>query len=276
LREKNYLNPVLYDHFRGATFVPLLTPLNKLSFMKAQGTIVALCAFLIFNSTFSSCKKDNDKKASCKLIKVTQNSGGEIAVINITYNDAGKISTVSTTTPQENTSKVFTYNGNTINVVTTNASASRRDSLTLNANGRPANIRMFSDNTGANWINQAYEYNGNELVKMQETSNSSSTPVTTTATYNNGNLVSLASGSTVSVLEYYTDKNTRQGDYLELIAQINYGVIVYPQKNLLKSISNAGGMTNFVYDFDSDGKIINVVVSSGSNSTILNYQYQCN
>jgi hypothetical protein len=35
-------------------------------------------------------------------------------------------------------------------------------------------------------------------------------------------------------------------------------------------------MTNFVYDFDSDGKIINVVVSSGSNSTILNYQYQCN
>lgn len=244
--------------------------------MKAQGTIAALCALLILASTFNSCKKDNDKKASCKLVKVTQNSAGNIAVVTISYNTEGKISAVTNASSMENNSKVFTYSGNTINVVTTSASGSRRDSITIDASGRPVNIRIFYDNSGTSWTNNRYEYNGKDLARVLETTSSTSTTDTTKATYSSGNMVTLGSGTSVIVLDYHTDKNTRQGDYLGLVSMINYGVITHPHKNLLKSISNGSGLTNFAYDIDADGKIINAVVTTGSNSTILNYEYQCN
>lgn len=244
--------------------------------MKAQATIVALSAFLIFNSTFSSCKKENDKQASCKLVKVTQKNGNNTAVINITYNNEEKIATIGTASPLGNSSKLFTYTGNNINIVTTTSSGSRRDSVTLNANGRPSNIRSFGDMSGMSWTNQAFEYNGTQLVKVLHSDNSSSTPSTSVATYNNGNMVSLVTGALVSVLEYYTDKNNQVGDYLEFAHTMTYGVSIYPNKNLVKSIGSGNEQTQFVYDFDADGKITKAIISAGNNSTVLTYEYQCN
>jgi hypothetical protein len=245
--------------------------------MKTQGTIAVFCALLILCSTFSSCKKDNDKKAACKIVTVTQTSSGSTGIINITYNNDGKISTVNTSSSSGTSSKVFTYSGNTINIVSTNGPSTSRDSVTLNANGRASNIRSFNDMTGTTWSNQSFEYNGNELLKVHQTDNTSSTPETTVATYTNGNLVTLTSPSSTTTIEYFTDKNTQPGDYLELAYLINYGVGLFPHKNLLKTIDGGGGsVTNFNYEFDADGKITKVTATGGGSITTLTYQYTCN
>lgn len=244
--------------------------------MKTQGTIAVVFAALTL-SIFSACKKDNDKKASCKLVTVTQNSGGTISVINITYNNDGKISTLNTSSSNSSTNKVFTYSGNTINIITTSGSSTSRDSVTLNSSGRASNIRSFRDMTGTDWTNQSFEYNGNDLLKIHETSEDDNTPSTSVATYISGNMVSLATTSSTSTLEYFTDKKIQQGDYLELATVIQYGVGIYPHKNLLKTIDGGGGnFNNFNYEFDADGKISKLVVTGGGSTVTLTYQYQCN
>jgi hypothetical protein len=244
--------------------------------MKAQGTIAALCAFLILSLTFGSCKKDkHDKKATCKLVKVTQKSATGMAVITMAYNNDGKIAAIGVNSPLGNTTRTFTYTGNTINIVNTGNSGSRKDSVTLNANGRPTNIRSYQDTAGISWINQSFEYNGNQLAKVHQTDNSSTSTHTSVATYNNGNIVSLVTGPSISLMEYYTDRNIQAGDYLEFAFTLTYGVPIYPNKNLVKSIGSGSNLTTFIYDFDADGKITKVLLSSGNNVTELNYEYEC-
>ncbi len=243
--------------------------------MKTQGTIFLFCAAVLL---VSACKKDgDDKKAACRIVTVSQSSSGTPNVINITYNNDGKISTLSTSSGSSSTSKVYTYSGNTIIINATSGSFSSRDSVTLNAQGRASNIRQFSDLTGNNWTNYRFEYNGNDLLKYHQTSDGDATEETTTATYSNGNMVGLQSSSSNTTLEYFTDKKVQPGDYLELAMLIQYGVSVYPHKNLLKTIdSGTGSITNFNYEFDAEGNITKVIATAGSSTTTLTYQYQCN
>jgi len=242
--------------------------------MKRQGTIFVCCAAIML---ISSCKKNTDKKASCRIVTVSQITSGSATTINITYNNDGKISTLNTSSSSGNTDKVFTYSGNTIIINTTNGSSSSRDSVTVDGSGKPLNIRQFSDLTGTSWTNYSFEYNGADLLKFHQTSSSSATPITNVATSSNGNMVGLQSPTSNTTLEYFTDKNVQPGDYLELASSIQYGLSVYPHKNLVKTIDNGGGsITNFNYEFDADGNITKVTSTGGGLATTLTYQYQCN
>lgn len=242
--------------------------------MKTQGTILVCCAAI---ALISSCKKNSDKKATCRIVTVAQSSSGSNSTINITYNNDGKISTLGTSSGSSSTNKVFTYSGNTIIINSTSGSISTRDSVTVDAQGKALNIRQFSDLTGSNWTNYRFEYNGSDLLKFHETSDGDATEETTVATYSNGNMVGLQNASSNSTLEYFTDKKVQPGDYLELISLIQYGVSVYPHKNLVKTIDGgSGSITNFNYEFDAEGNITKVTATGGSSSTTLTYQYQCN
>jgi hypothetical protein len=247
--------------------------------MKVQFTCLVL--FLALTGILASCKKDkDDKKPVCRIVRIID-SGMRTNMYNITYNNDGRISTLHSSGASV-TNKVFTYSGNTININTTVGSNtfSSRDSITLDNKRRPVNIRSFFNESGTNWSNFSLEYNGDDLLKYTVTTSSSSPPETVTATYVNGNMVNLQTAGTSLTFEYFTDKLVQPGDYLEIANLIQYGATIYPHKNLVKSaISNGGAITNFNYEFNTDGQITKLIAtSSGSGSSVntLSYQYQCN
>ncbi|HLG40932.1 MAG TPA: hypothetical protein VI461_14730, partial [Chitinophagaceae bacterium] len=137
--------------------------------------------------------------------------------------------------------------------------------------------RQYYNLAGTNFNNYIFEYNGDDLSKLHQTDETGGATETSTATYLNGSMVSLQSPSGTATLEYFTDKKVQPGDYLELAAMIQYGMSVYPHKNLVKTIANgASSITNFNYDMNPDGTISKVTATSGSSVSTLTYQYQCN
>lgn len=241
--------------------------------MKTQKVTVAVILFV----AFISCKKDNDKKASCRIVTIIEQSSNGTLIQNITYNNDGRILTQSTS-GTNGSNRVFTYLGNTViaHSTRTDGSFNRRDSITLDTNRKPLNIRQFFNEAGTNWANYSFEYNGNDLQKIHQTNENSDPPETSVATYANGNMISLQAPSGTSVVEYFTDKKVQQGDYLEIASFIQYGLSVYPHKNLVKSISSGATILNFNYEMNSDGLISKVTATSGANVSSLTYQYQCN
>lgn len=244
--------------------------------MKTSTSSALLFILCITGSFIVSCSKDNDNNSDCRIITITETGAGGTIIRNITYNNDGKISTLNSTGSLVS-NKVFTYSGNTLIINSTDGGGafSSRDSVTLDSKGRPVNIRQFYDQSGTNWSNFSFEYNGNNLAKYHQTSGSSSVPETYVATYSNGNMIGLQSTSGNITLEYFTDKRVVPGDYLEVLSLVQYGVTVYPHKNLVKTISSSGSITNFNYEMNGDGQVAKVTATSGSSVTTLTYQYQC-
>lgn len=237
---------------------------------------MAFFAIAIICLTLNACKKSTDKNANCRIVTAVEVIGSNTNTFNITYNNAGKISTLDAS-GTFTLSKVFTYSGNTIMINTTSSGTfSRRDSITLNDKGKPLNIRQYSNLAGTVWLNYAMEYNGDNLLKYIETNNTGTTK-TIMVTTTNGNATQVSLPGANIKLEYHTDKNVQRGDWLEFSSLIEYGVNIYPHKNLLKTIDQGGGsITNYNYEFNSDGLISKVIGTSGSSSSSLTYQYACN
>jgi hypothetical protein len=233
--------------------------MNKLLIMAVLITAVA-----------ASCKKDSTPKPICRIITITP-SGGGTSTYNLSYNSDGKLSTSSHGT----VITTFSYSANTIIETTTNGGAfGSKKTITLNTNGLSTNVRTENNVTGTLWDNTLYEYSGTELIKSTNT-NSAGDPVDISSfTWNGGNLVSITSGSSTSVIAYYTDKPAQTGDYFSLI-QLTFGFDIYRVKNAIKSSVSGSSTTSFIYSFDNDGKIASVSVT-GNSTTTFNYQYQCN
>jgi hypothetical protein len=189
----------------------------------------------------------------------------------LSYNSDGKLSTNSHGT----FITTFSYSPNTVIETTTNGGVfGSKKTITLNANGLATNVRTENNVTGTLWDNTLYEYSGTELIKSTNT-NSAGDPVAISAfTWSGGNLASITSGSSTSVLAYYTDKPAQTGDYFSLI-QLTFGFQIYNVKNAIKSSVSGSSTTSFIYSFDNDGKIASVSVT-GNSTTTFNYQYQCN
>jgi hypothetical protein len=234
-------------------------------------TQLATAAAMLLIITMAGCKKDKDepKKPDCRIITITPTPSG--SAFNISYNSDGKISTIST--GSDITS--FAYSGNTIIATTTNSGTfSSKKIITLNGNGMAVNVKTETNASGTNFSNDVYEYSGTELIKATTTSSSGGTPTISTLTWNNGNLVSISSGSSVTTLDYFTDKPAQVGDYLN-IAQLVVGYQIYRTKNAIKSLFQGSTITSFDYSFDGDNKITSLAATGGSNITY-SYQHQCN
>lgn len=236
-----------------------------------------VAAAVIISTALFSCKKNNDKQANCRIVTITTSGPGDNTIYNLTYNNDGRISTLTISGSSTQT-KVFTYNGNTViaNTARGDGSFASRDSITLDVKRRPLNLRIYSDESGTNFSNYRFEYNGDDLLKIQTTSDNSNIPETQVATYVNGNMVKLATTSSESTLEYFTDKKLQQGDFLEISSLVQNGVSIYPHKNLVKTIASGSNVQNFNYEFNSDGTISRVTSTNGSSVSTVSYQYQCN
>jgi hypothetical protein len=227
---------------------------------------------VIITAVLASCKKDSTPDPICRIITITTvSSGATTATNSFTYNSDGKISTSS-----DGTSIVtFVYSGSTeISTTTKGGVFVSKNIATLNANGQTSNFRTETDALGTKWNNEAFEYNGTDIIKSTYTSSAGGATSINTLTWNGGNLVSASDGSTTTTVEYYPDIQAQTGDYFD-IAQIEAGYRIYKTKNAVKSISSGSTISNFSYSFDAGGKIISMIITSTSAITY-NYQYQCN
>jgi hypothetical protein len=234
--------------------------------MKTLKLLPALTTTLFIISIFASCKKDS--KPDCNIITITPSSGD---AFNFTYNSDGTVSTMSSGTDIT----TFAYGGNTVIATTTSSGTfSSKKIVTTNANGMATNIRTEHNMSGTDWNNDALEYSGTQLIKSTSTSSSGGTPSVSTYSWTNGNMVSSTSGSSVTTIDYFTDKSAQEGDYLH-IAQLVAGYEIYRTKNAIKSITSGSSITSFSYSYDGDGKITSLS-ATGSSAIIYTYQHQCN
>jgi hypothetical protein len=228
----------------------------------------AIYSFLFTALTITNpgCKKNNDKKANCLLSSASSATAGNGYIF--LYDNDGKL---IRTTLGANVA-TYEYDGNT--TIVTNLDSGKflnKSTITKNTDGLAINVRTDYDLSGNTWNNTFYEYTGTELNRSTYTSSTGGIATITTYTWQNQNLVASRQDTTVSTLEYYTDKPRQTGDFLSLI-QFIQGYEIYRTKNLLKTLSGS----NLIYIFGTDGKINSVELISGASTTILDYQYQCN
>jgi hypothetical protein len=228
--------------------------------------LIAISPILFIAGVFLSCKKSNDRKPDCRITTIAPVPTG--SSYHITYNAEGKIRRLVFNSTLTN----YEYNGNTVTATNEDSGSFRsRRIITLNEAGMAINVRTEQNISGTDWINDSYEYNGEELIRSTNTSSTGNKPSVTTYVWSGHNLVSGTVDSTTTVFDYYQDKPRTDGDYFSLIKTL-LGYDIYRPKNLLRSIDG----TVFEYDFDPDGKISTLTLNSGGNFTSLDYEYQCN
>jgi len=234
--------------------------------MKTLRKLISLTLVLAFALMLVQCKKDNEKKPVCSLITVTTAPNG--TPIHLNYNTDGKLSRVVSTTSLI----TYEYSPTSVTILTTNSGNFISKAIaTLNIDGLAINVRTENDSLGADWSNNFYEYNGQELSKSTLTTSAGGPPVVSTYTWIDHNLVLLSTGATSQTFGYYTDKLRQTGDYLMLVQQLQ-GYEIYRNKNLFKSLD----AVTLNYEFGADGRINSLSVISGATENFVIYEYQCN
>jgi hypothetical protein len=230
-------------------------------------------SFIIISSfvvLLDGCKKDDPAPLTltpfCQVSSVVQ-SGNTYA---ITYNTAGKPEKIV----YQDEVRTFTYSGNTVTVLLKiDGVFNELKTITLNVDGLPTNVRGDFNESGTEWNNEAFEYNGKEVIKRTGTDSYGSGSEVATYTWQNGNLISNSrSGFFTEQYEYYTDKDFKEGDlyYVEQFIEQSYQYIF--NKNLFKSVKVNGNTTTYSYTFDADGKITSYKRDNGQP---ISFTYQC-
>lgn len=128
-----------------------------------------------------------------------------------------------------------------------------KSTITLNDKKLATHVRLESDQTGTNWEETAYEYNGEQLIKSTTTR---STGLETEAGYewSNGNLIrqfTLSDNTTQVEWEYYSDQNRRGMDALVLSDFATYSWETVRNKHQVKGIK---GNSTYTYTYDANGE----------------------
>jgi len=232
--------------------------------MKTNHFIACLLTLLI-TITVGGCKKDQDQKPVCKITNVIPLP--HISELAISYNPDGSVQKLV----NGSLTIIYQYSGNTITTYLQDSSIFRNKKIiTVNAAGLATNMRAETDKTGAHWFNEAYEYNGTELVRTVVTKSEGTTPVITTHNWSGQNLVSSVTGTDTLQYAYYTDQPRKAGDYLYMI-QFVQGYETIRSKNLVRSFNN----TIITYNFRPDGYISSLTTFYDNDFSFLDYRYQC-
>ena len=222
---------------------------------------------------FSGCKKDDDKeppippKPVCRTLTITESA----VTASFVYDANKKVSRVAYS---DGTIEEYTYKGDTTKILrTTSGVFEFRKVITNNADGMATQVRIEDNAAGTSGLNISYVYNGTELIQEVQKSIGSATTTVTIYTWTAGNLTEVKSGTSVTTLDYYTNKESQPGNYLEVV-NVSQGYNIFKTKNLVKRITQSGVSTEITYTFNADNNISSVVFSGSSSSTIL-LTYQC-
>ena len=253
--------------------------------MKQINRLFVAISCVLFLSV--SCKKNNDNAPDpkipgpvppvpvCRLTTISSVNGTTVTTISLSYNNDGEVSIIKQTGGNGAFTKVFTYNGNTIRITTTNqaGNVTKRDSVQLNSN----KLIAFSQSTDValnrKTVNK-FTYGSNGQLQQSTTQTDAGPVSTSNYTFSNGDLVSI-SGATTTTYTHYTDRPLADGDFLKLFQLINNGGFIIRNAHLIKSQQTGGTLQNYIYDFDASGKITRLTGTNGSTIETLDYQYEC-
>ena len=243
---------------------------NNLSIIKGMTTTtkIFIAAALVFitATTFYGCKKANDRKPVCRIVTAAFTSLGKIE--RLSYNSDSKIGLITNGNLVTN----FDYSGKLmIARLLDSGRFSKKDIITLNTDGLASNVRTENNPAGTNWINNAYEYNGQELIRSVLTNSENNDSTISVYAWQDHNMISITSGGMVQKLEYYKDMPTQKGDYFSF-AQLLQGYEFVRNRNPLKSFAGA----TFTYEFNPAGNISALAISFPGSSNNISYEYQCN
>jgi hypothetical protein len=234
----------------------------------------------------ASCNKKSDNPVSpalpvvnvpsCELTSITGTSTtGNATVIQLTYNNDGQLSIIKQTGGNGEFTKVLNYNRNTI-IATSTGISDKIDSVVLNSNGLIA-FSQTKDNSipslPRKTVNTFLYGSDGQLVKSTSQINDG-TPTTTNYTFVNGDLIS-TDGPGATTYTYYTDKAFIDGDFLKIFQLLNQNGLFVINKHLVKSAMTANTLQNFIYEFDTSGKITKLTGTTGSRVEELAYGYKC-
>jgi len=222
-------------------------------------------------SVSMSCSKKSSSAASssgCKIASATLSGTTETGSIDFSYNDDGKIASIVSSLSTGTTTKSFTYIGNVVMISTTTSgsSAVTTDSIVVNSDGL-----MLSDiNRSATDVSfLIYNYSGTEVTS--ETTTDNTTPVVTlNYTFTNGDLNGLQNEAFA-----YNDKASEQGDYFQFSQLLEIGVPWIECAHQAVSISSGAITESITYTYDNSGKITEMALFGGGQTTTYAYTYQC-
>jgi YD repeat-containing protein len=233
--------------------------MDFLKILAKTASVITLAA------TINACKKDNHTIPVCQMTRFTLAG----STYNLTYNAKGQISSITNATLNQ----TYHYN-NDSTIITSFISGefSYKAIVALNASGLAKNVRTELDTIGIEWVNDAFDYNGDEVAKRITTSSGDSRQSIINYTWLNHNMVSQTTDANTITLDYHLDIPRRSGDYLDFF-QFFAGYEYIKTKNLLKSF----GGSSLTYEFDPDGNISSLSINTpGNTPTVLQYQYKCN
>jgi hypothetical protein len=236
--------------------------------MNLKLNILVYCILTVFIMS-TGCKKDTDKKESCRVTKLIMNS---TLVYDIKYGDNEKISSVEMIPGNEKF--VYAYEGNKVIITATyNGNFDYRYIVTNNKNGLATNVLMELDESGSSWYNQAFTYEGARVVSNTATKSGGNNPAPINYIWEDGNPAVMISDGDIFNYEYYTDKNYQPGDW-RYIQQLIGGYRIYDYKNLFKSAKSTS-TTYYTYGFDDAGRITTATSTNPNNTTTFKIEYDC-
>jgi hypothetical protein len=232
---------------------------------------IILIVLVLSQLIVPSCSKKSSPAPTCQIITILDQNGATSTSYNITYNNQGQISTEQYSSGSTNTTKVFTYSGNTEMIATATGAATSTDSITLTSDGLMA--RDVFTNSGGQTVT-TYTFSGQEVQKSVTVANGG-TPTTTVFNFTNGDLTSFTDGTNTTTVTY-NSKPTAAGDYWQVIQLVNYGAPFVKTTHQLAGISTGTMVTNVNYTYDNSGKVTALAATSGASIENISYQYSCN
>jgi hypothetical protein len=231
-------------------------------------TLLTLIGLSLLN--LASCKKDKSKQANCLLTGVKIVTPIGTTNTELFYDENNRIVNIEQTGFTAN-SLSLKYLQNTVLI---SATGKLKDSLTFNNAGYLLNHRFFTSNKSS-WLNWAYQLNANnETVNFKLTTSQGTTVAEGPYTYVNGNLTQQETTTYI----YDTSKPAQQGDYLSIGNILSLGIQKMTSKNLVTGFVSGGDTTKFNYAYDTQGRIIELLIPHGNTATYTKYKYSydCN
>lgn len=241
-------------------------------------TAPLLLSIALIMVTASCKKKDDSDKPVCRITSINTVDNNANSILSITYNNDGKFSTITNTSAASPVTRtVFTYGSNAITVTnTTGANNEVTGTIEIQTDSRQHMVSaIFKNALGKVQSTATIEYDASGHLTKINNQDGGGTPTVSTAVFTGDDLTSLNSTS-LTTYTYYTDKAVQDGDYFKILQLTQFGALYVDNAHLLKSQQDGNSAPdNFNYDFDADGKITKLTMTSGATVFTIAYTYLC-